>query len=396
MFYNQRKTWHDVAKLNIFFHNQMYSPVVSCELPQDPWINVGVQVRWCGQLRCVSSTMNSALTSDQFYFRFTAAHSRLPYAHELPLSAVETMLDPHEIRADLSYPRIPIKIADFAVERFAYYIHWEHFVQNHIWSVGVFNKFSRNSNFVMSFGSPKPRTQYTPTEILESKNTVISWGYIIATEKLPVHILQKLLDKDIYQNEIVQYQTLSERFITRNLPKLSIDTLYRHQRLSEQFMEWHIATNPAVIPWKKVSRYQILSERFMRKHSADLNWEAISSRQLFSEEFAIDFQAELDWESVCNYGAFRHLEKFAPISQRLNWETLCINHTLSTEFIEKYHDIFDFDWRVISSKCALNVEFLEKFKDKINWVELLQNKNTTLSRDDKIRFVDYFGRSNDV
>lgn len=52
--------------------------------------------------------------------------------------------------------------------------------------------------------------------------------------------------------------------------------------------------------WSRTSRYQKLSEEFIREYQNDVNWEYISKNQKLSEDFIREFQDKVDWEWISN------------------------------------------------------------------------------------------------
>ena len=55
------------------------------------------------------------------------------------------------------------------------------------------------------------------------------------------------------------------------------------------------------LDWKYISRYQKLSEEFIREFQDKVDWRCISGYQKLSEEFIREFQDKVQWEyiSIC-------------------------------------------------------------------------------------------------
>ena len=50
---------------------------------------------------------------------------------------------------------------------------------------------------------------------------------------------------------------------------------------------------------------------------------------------------------------------------QMDWDHLCIEHTLSEDFIEYFQD--KLNWDLISKYQILSEQFIEKFQDKVFW-----------------------------
>lgn len=50
--------------------------------------------------------------------------------------------------------------------------------------------------------------------------------------------------------------------------------------------------------WRRTSRYQKLSEDFIREYQNKLNWDNISIYQELSDDFIREFQDKVDWKLI--------------------------------------------------------------------------------------------------
>ena len=92
--------------------------------------------------------------------------------------------------------------------------------------------------------------------------------------------------------------------------------------------------------WYLISKYQKLSEPFIREFQDKVNWYEISRCQELSEEFIREFQDKVDWYYVSTA------------------------QELSESFIREFQDKVDWYW--ISYIQKLSDSFKEEFKDKLN------------------------------
>ena len=63
------------------------------------------------------------------------------------------------------------------------------------------------------------------------------------------------------------------------------------------------------VAWGWISKYQTLSEDFIREFQYKVNWNWISECQTLSEDFIREFRNEVDWEYIHEYQT--HLSKEA-------------------------------------------------------------------------------------
>ena len=91
--------------------------------------------------------------------------------------------------------------------------------------------------------------------------------------------------------------------------------------------------------WSYISRYQKLSEDFIREFKDKVDWFRISIYQKLSENFIREFK------------------------DCVNWCCISARQKLSEDFIREFQDKVDWLWISISQK--LSNEFIEEFKDKL-------------------------------
>jgi len=96
---------------------------------------------------------------------------------------------------------------------------------------------------------------------------------------------------------------------------------------------------PEKVDWFYISKYQKLSESFIREFEDKVNWNRISLYQKLSESFIREFEDKVDWYWVSEY------------------------QKLSEEFIREFQD--KVDWYYISEYQKLSPEFKEEFKDRL-------------------------------
>ncbi len=85
-----------------------------------------------------------------------------------------------------------------------------------------------------------------------------------------------------------------------------VNGIIREYKLSESFIEkylnkpgWRSTTEIYItLGWDYVSKYQILSERFIESHIDEVNWYMIFKHQKLSEEFIEKYAHKVYWLSI--------------------------------------------------------------------------------------------------
>src|SRR5574344_1767555 len=99
------------------------------------------------------------------------------------------------------------------------------------------------------------------------------------------------------------------------------------------------------VNWYYISKYQKLSEDFIREFQDKVYWNRISIYQKLSEDFIREFQNKVDWISISIY------------------------QKLSEDFIREFQN--EIDWDYISLYQKLSEDFIREFNLKIdenNWL----------------------------
>jgi len=121
-----------------------------------------------------------------------------------------------------------------------------------------------------------------------------------------VVIKQKLSEKFITDNIIADYnqqvigavfiyQKLSEEFCEKHCASFYLNHILEHQKLSEKFLYKH-SENFNIGQFRIISKFQILSEDFIREFQNNICWHNISYHQKLSEDFIREFQNKLNWK----------------------------------------------------------------------------------------------------
>ncbi len=134
----------------------------------------------------------------------------------------------------------------------------------------------------------------------------------------------------------------------------------KYQHLSEEFIR-EFKDN---VDWRwGVSLYQHLSDGFIREFKDNVGWSLISEYQHLSEDFIREFQDKVYWFWISKY---QHLSEdfIREFSDRVDWDCISIYQKLSEDFIREFKD--NVDWRYISKHQHLSKDFIREFKEKVD------------------------------
>ena len=113
---------------------------------------------------------------------------------------------------------------------------------------------------------------------------------------------------------ISRYQKLSEKFIKDYKDNLSFWRVCQYQRLSESFIrEFRDRVN-----WTMISKFQQLSESFIREFRDRVNWIQVSQYQRLSEFFIEEFREKIYWRFLSRndsqkYYSVKFIFDYAPL-----------------------------------------------------------------------------------
>ncbi|HNW67143.1 MAG TPA: hypothetical protein PKO10_08080, partial [Aliarcobacter cryaerophilus] len=105
----------------------------------------------------------------------------------------------------------------------------------------------------------------------------------------------------------------------------------KYQKLSEEF----IKEFSDKVDWFHISINQKLSEEFIREFSDKIYWEYISEYQKLSEEFIREFANKVDWYYISKYQKLSE-EFIKEFSDKVNWDSISAYQKLSESFIKEY------------------------------------------------------------
>jgi hypothetical protein len=126
--------------------------------------------------------------------------------------------------------------------------------------------------------------------------------------------------------------------------------------------------------WWRVSKYQSLTEDFMRKFEGKLNWDVISQYQILSEKFMAEFEDKVSWNKICQYQ--RLSEGFIKqFKDKMVWHTICEHQKLSEDFMIAFAD--KINWEKVSQFQKMSLSFMEEMWSKVDRKKISEYQNLT-------------------
>jgi len=125
-----------------------------------------------------------------------------------------------------------------------------------------------------------------------------------------------------------------------------------------------------MIDWLSISKYQKLSENFIREFKDNVDWPLISSYQKLSEDFIREFKGEVSWYWISLYQKLSE-DFIREFKHKVNWLYISAYQKLSENFIREFRD--KVDWLYVSGHQKLSEDFIREFKDNLDLDSIRDN-----------------------
>lgn len=223
-------------------------------------------------------------------------------------------------------------------------------------------------------------------------------------------------------NIIATYQKLSPEALRIYKHHIYTSTLLKHQKLPiDVIKELAVGSDNDTLFWFNLCSNQQLPLDFILEYQDQIHWSALSKNALsITSEVINAYMDKLTWEEITKHGIAEHV--ILMNIDRMNfftWDNISYYSVLSRDFIEKYlHNLnilaiiifqeksldeelliritnnskndTDAIWEKISSYCKLSLHFIEKYKNKLKFIQLVENKHIKRQHLAKV-FPDYSG-----
>lgn len=329
------------------------------------------------QLRAVSKPWQILLDSDEYFISRTLARGRVA-VHELPIDQVANRLLPREIKFDLWSAKFIL--SDDAIRRFSEYIKWSILCRYQTLSLNIVTEFEQKIHWSAMLQSDRMDPEVIRNFACNfNKEKLFKYH-----NNVPVEILEKYVIANPATISI--YAQIDEDFIEKHFADLSSEWICINQRLSEDFIRKHANS----VSWNYIFMYQILSEDFIEEFIARVDWKTVCQYQMLSFPFILRHGNSVNWSRIYTHqqlspDEINQLLSAFPIETK-HWKMISEYQSLGENFIREHKD--KVNWYNISLYQKLSAQFLREFKDLIVWNNIPSNKKITLSREEKIEFLD--------
>lgn len=130
----------------------------------------------------------------------------------------------------------------------------------------------------------------------------LDWFTASSCQILSEDLMRELIEKNVYLNWrfiSTHNQQLSEDFMREFQDKFNWINVLLTRLLTEDLIK-EIFKNKTK-PWIRISKYQILSENFIKEFKDKVVWKHISACQSLSESFIEEFKDYVDWKNIANH-----------------------------------------------------------------------------------------------
>jgi hypothetical protein len=90
--------------------------------------------------------------------------------------------------------------------------------------------------------------------------------------------------------------------------------------------------------WEYISKFQKLSEEFIREFQDKVDWNCMSRCSLVSGDFIVEFQhQDFDWNEISAYYKLS-LNNIRALQDKVNWFFISMHQNLTDEFVKEFRD----------------------------------------------------------
>ena len=115
------------------------------------------------------------------------------------------------------------------------------------------------------------------------------------------------------------------------------------------------------VNWNYISRYQKLSEDFIREFQTEVNWYYISKYRKLSEDFIREFQDKVDWYYISKYQKLSE-DFIREFQDKVKWDYILCSQKLSKKFQKEFKDTLDLEIQNKTFKSKTKKQKLKEIK----------------------------------
>lgn len=219
----------------------------------------------------------------------------------------------------------------------------------------------------------------------------LSWGHICNSQKLTPAFIRKYKDYLHWNIVAINGEITSEifdEFFEDLYLSLNLHAVFQNKKskiscdIIEKYVDYY--DNNC---WKYISGYQ-LTEKFIEKHSHQLNWDILSRYQIFSQDFILRNKKLIKWNKL-NINSFRYWSREFIKNEVISYITNSSTILILLEFSHIGEYMLDnvtepSVWKNISYSASLSEDFIKRNINKLSKKGLLENRNINYTIKNKI------------
>ena len=221
--------------------------------------------------------------------------------------------------------------------------------------------------------------------IIKKLADIIDWNSLLKNRKLPEHIIESYPKELGGWDVITKHQVLSENFLKKHRNKISWHYLLKYQKISEGFIE----SFKKDINWGLVVEFQKLSEGFIERlsiyHFKELD---ILRHQKLSESYIRKriknsrFNNQpIFWIYISTYQKDLSCSFIKEYASQLDWYYLSKFQTLPERFVKEYCSKINMDLLFLYNEETYKNFSLDFLIDNIKYIKI-ENHQKYLSEED--------------
>jgi hypothetical protein len=141
--------------------------------------------------------------------------------------------------------------------------------------------------------------------------------------------------------------------------------------------------------WYNISKFQQLSEPFIREFKYKVFWPYISEYQPVSEPFIREFHDKVHWYYIAHNQPLSE-DFIKEFKNKVNWNCICRYQHLSESFIREFN--YKLNWHYISKHQNLSEDFMREFQGKI-FMHILPNRIDNRSDEEKLEEIKEYAQT---
>lgn len=221
---------------------------------------------------------------------------------------------------------------------------------------------------------------------LRARKHTGDWKYMthIISSYDTIREFQDVLDWDCITTEY----NLTDDFIREYQDKLNWSLLCKYYPMD--LSKGQIREFKDKVDWKVIAEEGELTHDFIREFQNELDWHLITKHQRTNRAFIREFKHKIDWSGITCMSIIGDLDFIREFRDYIiDWHapvTLVVIDEVPHDIISEFED--KLPWDDISANQTLSERFIRKYQDKLDWEEIIQHQD--ISDEFVLEFKDRF------